>query len=57
MTSAWARSARAIAWRRHPWVLRSSSPAQRKIGGFSVKSTIAGTYPKRMAFAKHFANI
>src|SRR5579875_899988 len=46
ITSVWARSARARARRRNPCVLRSSSPAQRRTGGVSVKSTMRETYSK-----------
>ncbi len=40
MTSAWAQIARARAGRRHPWVVLSSSPRQRSVGGLSSKSTM-----------------
>jgi metal-sulfur cluster biosynthetic enzyme len=41
-----------------PCVLRSSSPAQRRTGGVSVKSTMAETYSKRPTFGKgHAATI
>jgi hypothetical protein len=44
ITSACARIARVSARRREPCVLRSSSPAQRSVGGVSSKRTIRKTY-------------
>src|SRR6202043_2297746 len=42
ITSASAVNARALARRRPPCVVRSSSPQQRRVGGLSTKSTIEG---------------
>ena len=52
MTSVWARSARVIARRREPRVVRSSSPLQCRTGGVSVKLTMRETYSKRMTQCK-----